>query len=456
VERAVAPLRQALRAAARATTRFETAPGQQRQIDFGERRVMIAGVPETLFFFVATLGYSRRCHVRVFPHERQAVWFEGLESAFHHFGGVPETMLLDNAKPLVLDPRRRGLPARFHPRLLAFAQHWGVRPVACAAYRARTKGKDERGVGYVKHNAIAGHAFDSVPAVEAHLIAWTRDVADVRVHGITAVSRHLKLPTPIPRGAMDDRRWGRGVLCTEALVEDDAVVKGDVVEAVLARLAAGETVSAVAAAFDLDRKTVRAWRARATLLAPHAAWLTGLAPEVDFNSEVLARELRTHFGYASTVQTVLRFIRPLRLAAQRPIATVRFETPPGQQAQVDFGQRRVWIRGEPVVAHVFVCTLGYSRRVYVEAFPHERLDAVLAGHEHAFQHFGGVPAQVVVDNATPVVLTHDQDPETRRHRVLWYPTYADFAAHYGFTPWAHWRRPSGPIGPRPRERPSRG
>jgi transposase len=185
VERAVAPLRQALRAAARATTRFETAPGEQLQIDFGERRVLIAGVPETLFFFVATLGYSRRCHVRVFPHERQAVWFEGLESAFHHFGGVPETMLLDNAKPLVLDPRRRGLPARFHPRLLAFAQHWGIRPVACAAYRARTKGKDERGVGYVKHNAIAGHAFDSVPGVEAHLVAWTRDVADVRVHGTT-------------------------------------------------------------------------------------------------------------------------------------------------------------------------------------------------------------------------------------------------------------------------------
>jgi transposase len=266
---------------------------------------------------------------------------------------------------------------------------------------------------------------------------------------------------------MDDRRWGRGVLCTEALVEDDAVVKGDVVEAVLARLAAGETVSAVAAAYDLDRKTVRAWRARgayrpraprerATLLAPHAAWLTGRAPEVDFNSEVLARELRTHFGYTGTVQTVLRFIRPLRLAAQRPIATVRFETPPGQQAQVDFGQRRVWIGGEPVVAHVFVCTLGYSRRVYVEAFPHERLEAVLAGHEHAFQHFGGVPAQVVVDNAKPVVLKHDQDPETRRHRVLWHPTYADFAAHYGFTPWAHWRRPSGRIGPRPRGRPSRG
>ncbi len=150
---------------------------------------------------------------------------------------------------------------------------------------------------------------------------------------------------------------------------------------------------------------------------------------MDFNSEVLARELRTYFGYTRTVQTVPRSIRPLRLAAQRPIATVRFETPPGQQAQVDFGQRRVWIGGDSVVTHFYVYKLRYSRRVYVKAFPHERLEAVLAGHEHAFQHFGGVPAQVVVDNAKPVVLTHDQDPETRRHRGLWHPTYADFAAH---------------------------
>lgn len=248
---------------------------------------------------------------------------------------------------------------------------------------------------------------------------------------------------------MDDTVVGRGVLCTEALVEDDAVVKAEVVEAVLARLAAGESVSAVAAAYELDRKTVRAWRARGgyrpraprdrpRLLEAHEAWLKGRAPEVGYNSVVLHRELQAHFGYAGTVQTVLRFIRPWRLAAQRPKATVRFETAPGQQGQVDFGQRRVWIGETEVVAHVFVCTLSYSRRVYAEAFPHERLDAVLAGHEHAFQHFGGVPAQIVVDNAKPVVLRHDQDPETKRHRVVWHPAYADFAAFYGFTPWAHW------------------
>ncbi len=73
----------------------------------------------------------------------------------------------------------------FNERFHAFARYWGVRPVACAPYRARTKGKDERGVGYAKGNAIAGRSFASWAALEAHLACWMREVADVRVHGTT-------------------------------------------------------------------------------------------------------------------------------------------------------------------------------------------------------------------------------------------------------------------------------
>jgi hypothetical protein len=73
----------------------------------------------------------------------------------------------------------------FNARLRAFAKHWGFRPHACAPYRARTKGKDERGVGYVKKNAIAGRRFESWSALEAHLESWVRDVADQRMHGTT-------------------------------------------------------------------------------------------------------------------------------------------------------------------------------------------------------------------------------------------------------------------------------
>ncbi|KMO13672.1 IS21 family transposase [Methylobacterium platani] len=185
VERAVAPLRQDLVAAARATVRFETPPGEQMQIDFGERRVTIGAEPTRVFLFVATLGYSRRLHVRAFGHERQEDWFAGLESAFRAFGGVPREVLLDNARALVLhhDPVSREVV--FHPRLQAFAKHGGFRVRACAPYRARTKGKDERGVGYVKRNAVAGRSFASFAGLEAHLDAWTREVADQRTHGTT-------------------------------------------------------------------------------------------------------------------------------------------------------------------------------------------------------------------------------------------------------------------------------
>jgi hypothetical protein len=74
---------------------------------------------------------------------------------------------------------------QFNDKLIAFAKHWGFRPRACAPYRARTKGKTENGVGYVKKNAIAGHSFASWEAFEAHLAKWEREVANVRIHGTT-------------------------------------------------------------------------------------------------------------------------------------------------------------------------------------------------------------------------------------------------------------------------------
>ena len=147
VERSVAPLRRDLRAAVRATVRFETPPGRQLQIDFGERRTVIDGETTRVYLFVATLGYSRRLHVRVFRQERQECWFDGLESTFQAFGGGTEEVLLDNARALVDRHDAQTRQVTFNTKLLAFAKHWNFRPIACAPYRARTKGKDERGVG---------------------------------------------------------------------------------------------------------------------------------------------------------------------------------------------------------------------------------------------------------------------------------------------------------------------
>ncbi len=197
VERAVRPHRAALRAEALACARFETPPGRQLQIDFGERFVTIGGVATKAFMFVATLGYSRRVHVRAFRHERQEAWFSGLESAFAAFGGVPEEVLMDNARALVVSHEATSRTVVFNDKLLAFARHWGFSPRACAPYRARTKGKTENGVGYVKKNAIAGRAFADWEAFEAHLARWEREVANARQHGTTE-------ETPMARFAREE------------------------------------------------------------------------------------------------------------------------------------------------------------------------------------------------------------------------------------------------------------
>ena len=185
VERAVAPFRRLLTAEAKATVRFETPPGRQLQVDFGQLRVPIADERVRVFLFVATLGYSRRCYVATFRHERQSSWFRGLEGAFHHFGGVTREVLIDNPRPLVVVHDAETREVEFNKRFLAFASYWKFRPRACAPYRARTKGKDERGVGYVKGNAIAGHRFESWAGMDAHLGWWQREIADRRRHGTT-------------------------------------------------------------------------------------------------------------------------------------------------------------------------------------------------------------------------------------------------------------------------------
>ena len=185
VERAVSHLRREFAAEALATVRFETPPGRRLQIDFGQRRIAIEGKgPGKVFLFVATPGYSRRVYAAAFRHEWQSAWLEGIEGTFRHFGGLPDEPLLD-AHTLVKHHDAATREVEFTDRLHAFVRYWDVRPIACAPYRARTKGQEERGVGYVKHNAIAGRSFASWGALEAHLAWWMREVADTRMHGTT-------------------------------------------------------------------------------------------------------------------------------------------------------------------------------------------------------------------------------------------------------------------------------
>jgi transposase len=184
VQRAVAEERRLQRVADVASVRFETPPGKQMQIDFGQKRVPIGGVLVRVHLMAAVLSYSRRVFVRAFLAERGDDWREGIADAFRHFGGVVRVVLGDNAKALVVERNRETCTVQFHPAYLAFCRDWGVEPRACAPYRARTKGKVESGVKYVKRNALAGRSFNSFHSLEEHLREWMFE-ADHRVHGTT-------------------------------------------------------------------------------------------------------------------------------------------------------------------------------------------------------------------------------------------------------------------------------
>jgi len=197
VQRAVAEKRREVRVDALATVRFETAPGEQMQIDFGEKWVDIAGKPVRVFLLVAVLSHSRRLFVKPFLNQRSDDWREGIAAAFRHFGGVTRTVLGDNAKALVIGRDREAGTVTFHPTYLAFCRDWGVHPRACGPYRARTKGKTESGVKFVKRNGLAGRSFESFTVLEQHLVEWMI-VADKREHGTT----HER---PIDRFERDER-----------------------------------------------------------------------------------------------------------------------------------------------------------------------------------------------------------------------------------------------------------
>ena len=178
----IAPKR-ALRAG-RQTVRFETRPGQQLQSDWGETRALIGGMETKVCFIVNQLGYSRRFHFWCTDSEDAEHTYEGLVRSLEYFGGVPQEVLVDNQKSAVLEPRHHDQPARFNERFLDLAAHYGFTPRACRPYRARTKGKDERMVGYLKqHFFVRYRAFESWAHLNQLAEVWLAEEADQRLHG---------------------------------------------------------------------------------------------------------------------------------------------------------------------------------------------------------------------------------------------------------------------------------
>ena len=178
--------------------RFETPPGKQMQADF----TVVRRGRDPLLALVATLGYSRATFVKFTTREDATTLCACLREAFDYFGGVPEQVLFDNTKAVVIerDAYGEGLH-RWNDELRELAEDCGFTPRLCRPYRAKTKGKVERFNGYLKGSFLvplaasleaAGLKLD-VQAANVHVRRWLDEVANVRVHGTTGAVPALRL-----------------------------------------------------------------------------------------------------------------------------------------------------------------------------------------------------------------------------------------------------------------------
>jgi len=167
----------------RQTVRFETAPGKQLQSDWGEIVTEVGGSLRQVDFIVNTPGYSRRFHFWCTVSKDAEHTYEGLIRSFEYLGGVFDEVLVDNQKSAVIR-HRAGERVVFNERFVDLACYYGFTPRACQPGRARTKGKDERMVGYIKGNFFVRYRrFQSLAHMNALAERWLAEEADRRVHG---------------------------------------------------------------------------------------------------------------------------------------------------------------------------------------------------------------------------------------------------------------------------------
>lgn len=167
--------------------RFETPAARQAQVDFAEFRFPWG----KRYALLVVLGYSRLLWVQFYPRQTLATIITGLEAAFAYFGGVPHELLFDQLKAVVVDDQRAdGGKLLENPEFLRFARHWSFRIRACRPYRAKTKGKVERPVRYLRSNFVYGREFVGDADLNAEALRWLDATANQRLHRtINAVPR---------------------------------------------------------------------------------------------------------------------------------------------------------------------------------------------------------------------------------------------------------------------------
>lgn len=166
--------------------RFETAPGQEAQVDYGEGA--LTRHPQTGKYrwprlFVMKLSNSRRAFRKVVWNSSTEVWCKLHEEAFAKFDGAPHTIRFDNLKEGVLKPDV--YDPQLNPLYAKMLEHYGVIALPCRPYAPDLKGKVESEIGYTQETALKGRHFEAIEEQNSHLDRWDERWAMTRIHGTT-------------------------------------------------------------------------------------------------------------------------------------------------------------------------------------------------------------------------------------------------------------------------------
>jgi transposase len=165
--------------------RLEVEPGYEMQVDYGSGAPCQdqQGKPCRTHVFRLVLGFSRKGYSESVRRLTTESFIRSLENAFWTLGGVPQTVVFDNAKAVVTEPD--WYDPKLNPKIVDFCRHYNTTLLPTRPRTPRHKGKIERGVGYVKSNSLRGRTFSSLAAQNEHLANWERNHADKRIHGTT-------------------------------------------------------------------------------------------------------------------------------------------------------------------------------------------------------------------------------------------------------------------------------
>ena len=165
--------------------RMEVEPGAELQVDFGTgaKIRMPDGSLKRTHVFRAVLSHSRKGYTEAVFRQTTEDFIRVLENSFWHFGGVPQTIVFDNAKCAVT--KADWYDPLLNPKIVDFCKHYGCAFIPTRPRTPRHKGKVERGVDYAQENALRGREFDSLAKQNDHLTHWEATVADTRIHGTT-------------------------------------------------------------------------------------------------------------------------------------------------------------------------------------------------------------------------------------------------------------------------------